>query len=89
MSQKLITARNNMRDFSIESVGDQAVITIDISFINIESLNRVFERLRVEQLIQKADFSDEITGIRTEIKKSWWQKNREQYLKGIINADCD
>jgi hypothetical protein len=79
----------NMKNFSIQSVGNQAVITVDLSFINIESFNRLFERLRTEQLIQKADFSDEITEIGTEIKQSWWQKNREQYLKGIINADCD
>ncbi len=78
-----------MRNFSIQSVGNQAVITVDLSFINIESLNRLFERLRVEQLIRKADFSDEVNGIGKEIKHSWWQKNREQYLKGIANADCD
>lgn len=78
-----------MKDFSIQSDGNQAIIKIDLSFINIESLNRLFERLRTEQLIQKADFSDEITEIGTEIKQNWWQKNREQYLKGIINADCD
>ena len=65
-----------MRNFNIQSVGNQAVITVDLSFINIESLNRLFERLRTEQLIQKADFSDEITEIGTEIKQSWWQKNR-------------
>ena len=81
--------RKNMRNFNIQSVGNQAVITVDLSFINIESLNQLFERLRTEQLIQKADFSDEITEIGTEIKQSWWKKNREQYLKGIINADCD
>ncbi|MDM8522361.1 hypothetical protein QUF80_03225 [Desulfococcaceae bacterium HSG8] len=78
-----------MKNFSIKSVGDQTVITVDLSLINIESLNHLFERLRTEQLIQKADFSDEVTEIGREIKQSWWQKNREQYLKGIANADCD
>ncbi len=78
-----------MKTFSIQSFGNQAVITVDLSFINIETLNRFFERLQVEQLVQKANFSDEIMEIGTEIKQSWWQKNREEYLKGIINADCD
>jgi len=73
----------------MQSVGNQVVITVDLSFMNIESLNRLFERLRIEELIQKADFSDEITGIGTEIKQSWWQRNREQYLKGIINENRD
>jgi len=70
----------------MQSVGNQVVITVDLSFMNIESLNRLFERLRIEQLIQKADFSDEITEIGTEIKQSWWQRNREQYLKGILDG---
>jgi len=70
----------------MQSVGNQVVITVDLSFMNIESLNRLFERLRIEELIQKADFSDEITGIGTEIKQSWWQRNREQYLKGILDG---
>jgi hypothetical protein len=79
----------NMENFSIRSVGNQAVITVDLSFMNIESLNRVFERLRTEQLIQKANFSDEINEIGPEIKRTWWQKNRKQYLKGVTDADCD
>jgi hypothetical protein len=73
-----------MKNFSIQSFGNQAVITVDLSFINIESLNRLFERLRVEQLVQKADFSDEVTEIGREIKQDWWRKNREEYLKGIV-----
>ncbi|QTA81327.1 Uncharacterized protein dnl_36600 [Desulfonema limicola] len=73
-----------MKTFSIQSFGNQAVITVDLSFINIETLNRLFERLQVEQLVQKADFSDEIMEIGTEIKQNWWQKNREEYLKGIV-----
>lgn len=78
-----------MKSFSIQSVGNQAVITVDLSFMNIGSLNRLFERLRTEQLIQKADFEDEVAEIGREIKQGWWQKNRENYLKGIVNADCD
>ncbi|OQX01529.1 MAG: hypothetical protein BWK80_59750 [Desulfobacteraceae bacterium IS3] len=78
-----------MSSFSIKSVGNQAVITVDLSLINIESLNRLFERLRIEELIQKAKFSDEVTEIGTDIKKSWWEKNREHYLEGIADEDCD
>lgn len=78
-----------MENFSIQSVGNQAVIKVDLSFMNIESLNRIFERLRTEQLIQKANFSDEINEIGPELKRTWWQKNRNQYLKDVAHADCD
>ncbi len=78
-----------MKNFRIQSVGNEAVITVDLSFINIESLNRLFERLRTEQLIQKADFNDNITEIGPEIKQNWWRKNKERYLQDIVDADCD
>jgi len=78
-----------MKNFDIQCVGNQAVITVNLSFMNIDSLNRMIEQLRFEELIQNADFSDEVMEIGTEIKQEWWKKNREQYLKGIINADCD
>jgi hypothetical protein len=77
-----------MKNFSIQSAGNQAVITVDLSLISIESLNRLFERLRTEELIQKAGFSDSLVEIGTDIKQSWWRKNREQYLKGALDADC-
>ncbi len=73
-----------MTNFSIQCVENHAVIKVNLSFIDIESLNRLFERLRLEELIQKADFSDEVMEIGREIKQSWWQKNREEYLKGLV-----
>jgi hypothetical protein len=45
--------------------------------------------LRFEQLVKKANFRDEIVDFGTEIKRDWWQKNREQYLEGISDADRD
>ncbi|MBF0241355.1 MAG: hypothetical protein HQK64_02620 [Desulfamplus sp.] len=46
----------NMKDFSIACVGNQAIIKVDLSFINIKSLNKMIERLRIEELVKKADF---------------------------------
>ncbi|MBF0230303.1 MAG: hypothetical protein HQK64_02640 [Desulfamplus sp.] len=74
----------NKSNFSIECVGNQAVIKVDLSFVNIESLNKMIERLRIEELIKKADFRGDIAEIGSDIKKSWWQKNREHYLRGVI-----
>ncbi|MCP4404579.1 MAG: hypothetical protein GY801_45665 [bacterium] len=78
-----------MQNFNIQSRGDQIVITIDRSLMGLESFNRLFERMRVEQLVQKANFSDDVIEIGTEIKRDWWRKNREQYLEGIADADRD
>lgn len=76
-----------MKNFSIQSIGSQAVITVDLSFLDMESLNRMFERLRTEQLIQQAEFNDELAAIGPEIKQDWWRRNREQYLQGVLHAD--
>jgi hypothetical protein len=78
-----------METFNIQAIGNQAIITVDLSFIDIKSLNRIFERLRIEQLIRKADFNDSVTEIGTEIKANWWKNNQEHYLQGLNNADCD
>lgn len=78
-----------MQDFSIQSLGDQIVITVDRSLMSIESLNWLFDRMRIEQLVKKANFRDEVVDVGTEIKRDWWQKNREQYLEGISDADRD
>lgn len=78
-----------MNDFSIQSVGNEAIITVDLSLMDIESLNVMFERLRTEQLIRKADFKEDIVEIGEELKRGWWEKNREQYLEGVGNADRD
>lgn len=72
-----------MSDFKIASVGDQVVITVDRSLMPMESLNWLFERLRVEQLIQQADFSEDVVNISAEITEDWWRQHRAQYLEGI------
>ena len=79
----------DMQEFSIKSTGNQVVITFDRTFVDIESLNWIFRRLRVEELIHKADFSDEIVDLGAEIKRNWWQKNKEQYLEGVFNENSD
>jgi hypothetical protein len=78
-----------MNDFSIQAVGNEAIIKVDLSLIGIESLNVMFERLRTEQLIRKADFKEDIVEIGEELKRDWWEKNRERYLEGAGNADRD
>lgn len=78
-----------MQTFSMNSVGNQVVITIDRSLISIDSLNKLFERLRLEELIKKANFSEEVLEIGKEIKSEWWQKNKKRYLEGISDVDSD
>lgn len=72
-----------MEGFSISSSGNQIVITIDRSLVDINFVNNLVARLRVEQLIKKANFVEEILNVADEIKKEWWEKNKKSYLEGI------
>ena len=37
-----------MQEFNIESIGNQVIITMDRSLVDIDLLNKLFDRLRVE-----------------------------------------
>ena len=74
-----------MQGFSIQSTGNQVVITMERSFVDIDFLNKLFERLRVEELIKKANFSDDIIEMATEMKREWWTRNKERYLGHVSN----
>ena len=76
-----------MQNFTIRSIGSEIVITIDRSLMPIESLNYLFERLRVEELVRKADFSDELENIGAEITENWWRQYGSQYLQGVTDAN--
>jgi hypothetical protein len=70
-----------MEEFSITSNDNQIVITIDRSLMDMDSINHLIERLRVEQLIKKANFTEDVLDIADEIKEDWWKKNKKEYLK--------
>lgn len=72
-----------MEGFNISSSDTQIIITIDRSLVDINFVNNLVARLRVEQLIKKANFAEEILNVADEIKKEWWEKNKKSYLEDI------
>ena len=61
----------------------EMIINIPKSSVAPEVIMRILERFRFEELIQKADFQEDIEDIGEEIKADWWSKNRDKYLRGI------
>lgn len=55
-------------------------IQIDKSAVNKAYIFGLLERLRVENLIEKAAFPSEVEQLGKEIKSSWWEKNKEWFL---------
>ncbi|HLG28956.1 MAG TPA: hypothetical protein VI387_01990 [Candidatus Brocadiales bacterium] len=78
-----------MEEFSVKAIDNQIIITIDRSLVDIDSVNNLLVRLRIEQLIKKANFSEDVMKIAEEIKKNWWKENKDRYLEGYIDADRD
>ena len=72
-----------MEAIKIQSTESTIQIVLDKNVVNIDFLVDLMEQLRVEYLAKKIDFSEDIMSIGDEIKKNWWQKNKDEFLKGI------
>lgn len=72
-----------MTAIQINSTATDVVINIPKSALAPETVLRILERFRFEELIQKADFQEDIEDIGEEIKAGWWQRNRDKYLRGM------
>ncbi|MGH7452198.1 MAG: hypothetical protein ACRENG_12690 [bacterium] len=68
-----------MEVFEIKSTKDKLIITIDRSAVDARFLSNFVKRLRVEQLIRKANFDDDILELAEKIKKDWWKKIKKDF----------
>jgi hypothetical protein len=71
-----------MESFNIKSTNKQVIITIDKSLLDMDFINQLYSRIRVEELVQKGDFKKDIVKIGASIKKDWWTKNKNKYISG-------
>ena len=72
-----------MEAIKIQSTESTIQIVLDKSIVNIDFLVELMEQLRIEYLANRIDFSEEIMGIGDEMKKTWWQTHKDEFLKGI------
>lgn len=73
-------------EYTVTSTADRYIISIDKNSIEREFLLELMERLRIEALIHKADFNEDIVQLGEEIKAEWWQEHKEEFLKGTRHA---
>ncbi|MCH9008863.1 hypothetical protein IIA29_12830 [candidate division KSB1 bacterium] len=69
-----------METIKVKSTDDKIIITIDKSAVNIDFLTNLLNKFRVEQLIHKANFDEQILKLSEEIKQGWWGKNKAEFL---------
>lgn len=70
-----------MQAIEVKSTDDKVIITIDKKSVNIDFLSNLLNKFRVEQLIKKANFDEEILKLSREIKQDWWKKNKAEFLE--------
>jgi hypothetical protein len=73
----------------IESTDQNILITLDKNMVSIDFLTELMERLRIEYLAEKVDFSEDILEIADKIKEGGWKAIKKQFLKGIDNENRD
>ena len=69
-----------MNPISISSTEQHFTIKIDKTAVNRIYIFSLLERLRIENLIERAAFSSEVEQLSKDIKSSWWEENKEWFL---------
>lgn len=69
-----------MNAISLETTNDKFLISVDKTTLDEKFVVELIEHLRMEQLAQKINFSEDIEVLGEEIKSGWWQKNKSRLL---------
>lgn len=70
-----------MEAINIQSTEEKYVISIDKNAVDKDFLFDLLERLSIENLAQKINMDDSIIDLGEDIKKEWWQNNKDRLLK--------
>ena len=73
-----------MKNISLTSDKNQLVITVDTSDLDQDYLFKVFEKIELEVLAQKACVKEDAIDIAEQINKDWWTENSDNYFKGAL-----
>ncbi len=72
-----------MGNLSVQTQGDEMVIRLNNLSFDKDYLLSMVKRLYVEQLAYKAEISDSIEDIASEINADWWEANGEAFLQDV------
>ncbi|MCF8360434.1 MAG: hypothetical protein K9H26_16905 [Prolixibacteraceae bacterium] len=72
-----------MKNLVIENKGNQVILKINKKGFDENYLISLLKRLQVEELAQKSDYNSDILSIAEQINQDWWDKNGENFLKGV------
>jgi len=65
---------------------DEAILKFPKQFVSTDYVQQFLERLRVEAIVEKSKLTEEqVWELSEQLKRDWWQKNKEKLLKRITN----
>ena len=67
--------------FDVKNTVDTVQITLDKKMFSEEEVLKMLSYLRIEFLAKKVDFDDSIEALADDIKKDWWEKNKNRFIK--------
>jgi len=72
-----------MKNLVIENKGNQVILKINKKGFDENYLISLLKRLQFEELSQKSDYNSNILSIAEQINQEWWDKNGDNFLKGV------
>lgn len=72
-----------MKNLIIENKGDQIILKLNKKVFDEDYLISLIKRLQAEELAMKAGFSSDILSVAEEINQEWWEKNEDDFIKGL------
>jgi hypothetical protein len=69
-----------MTGIALSANEQQFLLTIDKNVISKAKLEQLLERIRLEFLVEQANFDESIEALGDDLKADWWAKNKARLL---------
>ena len=70
-----------MQSMTIETTSDKVLITLDKKHFNQDAIIAMVKLIEIEAMAQEDNFSPDIAKLGEDIKRQWWQENKEYLIE--------
>ncbi len=70
-----------MQSMTIETTSDKILITLDKKHVNQDAIIAMVKLIEIEAMAQEVNFSPDIAKLDEDIKRQWWQENKEYLIE--------
>jgi len=72
-----------MEAFVVSRTGDKIQVTLDARHFKEGAVTQLLNRLYIEYLAERVNLGEDIEALGEEIKRDWWEQNKERILAKI------